>query len=111
MPHSSAPVVCLMGAIILLCTLGCYTLMNRWQPHVTATEAGLIYCIEPVCASAFAAFLPEWFASFSHVEYPNERVTLHLLIGGGLITAANVLMQIEAAMRRSKQEREQSNSL
>jgi hypothetical protein len=28
-------------------------------------------------------------------SYPNERLTWHLLLGGGLITAANVLLQLK----------------
>jgi hypothetical protein len=68
-------------------------MMNHWQRHVGATLAGLIYCIEPVFASAFALFLPGWFSEWAGVRYPNETVTLNLLLGGGLITLANVLVQ------------------
>ncbi|HWN95349.1 MAG TPA: DMT family transporter [Methylomirabilota bacterium] len=94
--YGSPEILALAGVIALACTLVAYTVMNIWQPRVTATEAGLIYCIEPLCASVFAVFLPGWLSRFADLEYPNERVTIHLLIGGGLITAANVLMQIEA---------------
>ncbi len=102
--YNSMEVVALMGAVILFCTLGAYTLMNMWQPHVTATEAGLIYCIEPLFASLFALCLPGWISRFAHIDYANERITHHLLIGGGLITAANVLIQIDALFRRRKAE-------
>jgi drug/metabolite transporter (DMT)-like permease len=94
-----------MGAVILFCTLGAYTLMNVWQPHVTATEAGLIYCIEPLFASLFALVLPGWISHVARIDYPNERLTSHLLIGGGLITAANVLIQIDALRKRRAAER------
>ena len=77
-------------------------MMNVWQPHVTATEAGLIYCVEPICASMFAAFLPGWISRFANIDYANERLTHHLLIGGTLVTAANVLIQVEAMLRRRK---------
>ena len=103
--YNSMEVLVLMGAVILFCTLGAYTLMNVWQPHVTATEAGLIYCIEPLFASIFALCLPEWISRFAHIDYANERITHHLLIGGGLITAANVLIQIDAVFQRRKAER------
>jgi len=100
--YNSIEVVALMAGVILFCTLGAYMMMNVWQPHVTATEAGLIYCVEPICASVFAAFLPGWISQFAHIDYANERVTKNLLIGGALITAANVLIQIEAVLQRRK---------
>ncbi len=102
--YNSSEVVLLMGVVILFCTLGAYTLMNIWQPHVTATEAGLIYCVEPLFASCFALVLPGWISSFAEIDYANERLTSHLLIGGGLITAANVLIQIDALRQRRRAE-------
>jgi hypothetical protein len=79
-------------------------MMNHWQRHVTATEAGLIYCIEPVFASVFAWFLPGWFSSWAAVEYANENPTLNLLIGGGLITAANIIVQVPVRSSASRPE-------
>jgi len=38
-------------------------------------------------------FLPGWFAGWAGIDYANERMTASLLLGGGLITAANVLIQ------------------
>ena len=67
--------------------------MNVWQRHVTATEAGLIYCSEPVFASLLALFLPAIFSAWANIHYANENLTLRLLVGGGLITAANILLQ------------------
>lgn len=81
--------------LTLFCTLGAYTLMNKWQPRITATEAGLIYCVEPLFASVLALFLPALFSAWGGFDYPNERLTWHLLIGGGLITLANVLIQLK----------------
>jgi drug/metabolite transporter (DMT)-like permease len=75
------------------CTLGGYLLMNYWQPHITATQAGLLYCLEPVFASLFAFFLPAWFSALSGIQYANEQLGWSLLLGGGLITAANVWIQ------------------
>jgi len=83
--------------LVLVCTFGGYLLMNHWQRRVTATEAGLIYCLEPVFASALALFLPAAFSRCAGIDYANERLTASLLIGGGLITAANVLVQIPSA--------------
>lgn len=68
--------------------------MNAWQPKISTTEAGLIYCIEPIFASIMALFLPAWFSQWAGFAYPNETATWMLLIGGGLITAANVLIQL-----------------
>jgi drug/metabolite transporter (DMT)-like permease len=92
----------LVGSIALICTLLAYSMMNVWQPHVTATEAGLIYCVEPICASVFAAHLPGWISQFAHIDYPNEHLTKNLIFGGALVTAANVLIQIEAVLQRRK---------
>jgi len=89
----SAPACGFMAALIVICTLAGYILMNCWQRQVTATEAGLIYCIEPVCASALALFLPAWFSTWAGIDYPDELVTSRLVIGGMLVTAANLLLQ------------------
>lgn len=82
----------LIGLLVVLCTMGAYMLMNHWQKHVTSTEAGLIYCSEPIFASLFALFLPAIFSIWAGISYSNERVSWRLVIGGGLITFANVLL-------------------
>ena len=82
-----------MVVLIFVCTLIAYSIMNYWQKRVTATEAGLIYCLEPVCASIFALFMPAWFSLWAGITYPNESLTSRLLLGGSLVTAANVLLQ------------------
>ena len=89
---SPAAAICL-AVLVVFCTLGAYIFMNRWQPFVTSTEAGLIYCLEPVLASLLALFLPAWISGWAGLNYPNETLTQRLLIGGGLITTANVLLQ------------------
>jgi drug/metabolite transporter (DMT)-like permease len=95
-------VLLMIAVLVLFCTVGSYGLMNIWQRHITATEAGLIYCLEPVAASAFALFLPAWLSRLAGIDYENERITRDLLFGGALILAANIWIQIEAA-RRAKQ--------
>ena len=80
--------------LTVLCTLGSFTIMNIWQPRITATEAGLLYCTEPLFTSLMALFLPAWFAAWGAIQYGNETVGAGLLIGGGLITAANLLIQL-----------------
>jgi drug/metabolite transporter (DMT)-like permease len=82
--------------LVTFCTLGAYVLMNHWQRHVGPTLAGLLYCIEPVFASAFALFLPALFSQWAGINYGNETLTANLLFGGGLITIANVFVQMPA---------------
>jgi drug/metabolite transporter (DMT)-like permease len=91
----SAPWLGFTLALTLFCTVGAFSLMNTWQPKITATEAGLIYCLEPVFASLMALVLPGLFSHWAGFAYPNESLTLNLLVGGGLITAANVLIQLK----------------
>ncbi len=93
-PWTSGPWLGFTVLLTVFCTLGSYTIMNKWQPKITATEAGLIYCVEPVFASIMALFLPALFSSWAGLDYANEQLTWHLLIGGGFITLANVLIQL-----------------
>ena len=93
-PWTSTPWLTFTVFLTGFCTLGSYTIMNRWQPKITATEAGLIYCVEPLFASVMALFLPALFSRWAGFDYPNEELTWHLLVGGGLITLANVLIQL-----------------
>jgi len=92
--------VCL-AVLTIFCTLTSYGLMNYWQPHIAATSAGLIYCSEPLFTSLFALFLPGIFSTFAAIDYANEFMTPRLLLGGGLITAANILIIVQAAMTKS----------
>lgn len=94
-PWTSTPWVICTLLLTLFSTLGSYVIMNKWQPRITATEAGLIYCVEPVFASIMALFLPALFSQWTGLNYPNEQLTWHLLLGGGLITVANVLIQLK----------------
>lgn len=89
----SSPVAWIFVAILVgPCTLMSFIWMNRWQPHVSTTTAGLIYCLEPVFTSLFALFVPAWFATMAGVRYANESVTKEMIVGGGLILLANVLV-------------------
>ncbi len=81
--------------LTVLCTYGAFSLMNAWQPKITATEAGLIYCVEPIFGSVMALFLPAFLSRMAHIDYANETATWTLLVGGGLITLANVLLQLK----------------
>jgi drug/metabolite transporter (DMT)-like permease len=95
-PWTSPVWLGLTVALTVICTVGAFSLMNKWQPRITATEAGLIYCIEPVFASIFALFLPALFSGWAQINYPDEHWTWSLMVGGALITIANVLIQTRA---------------
>lgn len=75
------------------CTIVAFKLMNRYQPEVSPSEAGIIYGAEPLFASLLALFLPGIFATLARVDYPNEALTVRLFCGGGLVLLANVLLQ------------------
>ena len=83
----------------MLCTCGAYILMNTWQPKISAIEAGLIYCVEPIFGSLMAIFLPALFSVWAGIAYANETATWTMLIGGGLITLANILLQVRPPAR------------
>jgi drug/metabolite transporter (DMT)-like permease len=84
----------ILAALTLGCTLFSFLLMNHWQPSVSATEAGLIYCLEPVFTSFYALFMPAWLSQWTGIRYANESLTSPLLIGGTLILLANVVLQM-----------------
>lgn len=90
---ASWPAATMVGCLAVFCTIGAFLLMNTWQRHVPATEAGLIYTSEPVFAAFYALFLPAMLAAWTGISYDNEHATLTLLGGGSLILAANVWMQ------------------
>ena len=84
-------------SLTLVCSIVAFLLMNHWQPHLEATSAGIIYCAEPLFATALALFLPAPLGRWLGVEYANEAFTAHLLLGGGLITAANIFISLKPA--------------
>lgn len=91
--YASPATLGFLAILVLFCTLIAYVLMNYWQKYVTATEAGLIYCTEPLCASFVSLFLPAIFSAWASIHYENEQLTSRLFLGGSLITAANILIQ------------------
>ena len=90
--YGNGPVMALTLLLALACTVYGYLMMTKWQPSVTATQAGIIYATEPVFASVWALFLPGIFSVFVGVNYANETVHWQLLAGGALILAANALL-------------------
>jgi drug/metabolite transporter (DMT)-like permease len=95
--YSSPTALGLLALLVGPCTLVTFLLANRWQPEVSATEAGLLYCTEPVFTSAVTLFFPGLIAGWAGIAYANEQLTWNLLIGGGLILAANVWMLLRPA--------------
>lgn len=93
-PWTNLPWLSFTVLLTLFCTLGSFILMNKFQPAITATEAGLIYCTEPIFTSVMALFLPALFSAWAGLNYANESLTWHLMVGGSLITAANILIQL-----------------
>lgn len=90
---ASGTIFALLAGLTLFCSLVAFLMMNRWQPHVDATTAGIIYCAEPLYATVFALFLPGILATALGLGGGgNESMTPHLVIGGTLITVANLLI-------------------
>ena len=89
---TSGSILVLVTVLSIICTIGSFWLMNTWQRHVTATEAGLIYTTEPVFAACYALFLPGILASLMGHPYANESLTVRLIIGGIFILTANLIV-------------------
>jgi drug/metabolite transporter (DMT)-like permease len=87
--------------LALVCTLVPTMMMNHWQPRMPASHASLIYATEPLVTSVFALFVPAWLSWLAAVNYPNETVGARLLLGGGLVLAANLLVLWQASRRAS----------
>ena len=64
---------------ILICTVVAFHFMNQEQPKVSATIAGVIYCMEPVFASLFSLGLGA------------ESWRWSLGLGGGMILVASLM--------------------
>jgi drug/metabolite transporter (DMT)-like permease len=96
-PWASAGWVSLTLVFGWACTFIAFSIMTRWQPSISSTEAGLLYCIEPIFASLFVLFLPGFLSRGLGLDYPDEHATWSLVVGGGLITVANIVVQMKAA--------------
>jgi drug/metabolite transporter (DMT)-like permease len=92
-PLASLPWLGLTAILTVLSTVATYLIMNACQPKISSTQAALLYCFEPIFGSLLALCLPGVFSRWAAIDYPNERLSLNLLLGGGLITAANLLIQ------------------
>ena len=95
--YRSGAAVGLTVFLTVVCTLVPCTMMNHWQQHLAACQASLIYACEPLITSVFTLFIPAWLSRLAAVNYPNEVIGAHLLLGGGLVIAANLLVLWRAA--------------
>jgi len=78
--------------LAVFCSVLAFMGMNRYQPHISAVQASVIYSSEPVFASFFAVFLPSLLGLLAaSYGYPNEVLSLHLFFGGMLILLANIV--------------------
>jgi len=82
----------LLGILGSVCSLIAFVGMNKYQPYVTATQASIIYSLEPVFASGWALVLPGWLSTLTGIAYANEKWTIPLGLGGTLILLANVIV-------------------
>jgi len=82
----------LIFSLSILCSVIAYGLMNRWQPFVSPVQAGLTYSMEPVFTAAFAVFLPTMVGAWLGADLKNETITLAMILGGIMITLANLLI-------------------
>lgn len=68
-----------------------FSLMNSFQHYISASQAGIVYTLEPVCASTAAMILPSWLSIAASVNYAPEQLSVSMLVGGALIVAANLI--------------------
>ena len=99
---STGPLAILLCGLTVICSLFAFLTMNRWQPEVDATTAGILYCSEPLFATVFAIFLPALLSVWMGIDYLNEGATIALMVGGSLITVANILIAKRSAIEPSE---------
>jgi drug/metabolite transporter (DMT)-like permease len=93
--YRSTPAIGFLVILTLVSTVGSFVLMNYWQTKLPATHAGVIYTLEPIFASLFALFLPGVFSAWASIDYADEVLGGTLLLGGGLIAVANILIHLK----------------
>lgn len=83
-----------IGLIVFLsvfASLIAFAWMNKYQPYVTASQAAVIYTLEPLFASTWAMVLPGILSVYCLVAYTNESLNMPLVIGGCLVMLANIV--------------------
>lgn len=107
---ASREALVLLALLTVVCTLLTFPLANHWQPKVSATQAGLLYCTEPVFTSLVCLFVPGWISRTTGIDYANETVSSNLLVGGCLILLANLSLQLPRFQKPSEAVRSASES-
>lgn len=92
----------LILALSVFSSVLAFNLMNSYQHYVSASQAGVIYTLEPVFASMAAMILPGILSAAIGVDYANERLVRPMFIGGGLIVIANLISLWPAPMKRDE---------
>ena len=85
------PFLSLVAVLSVFSSLIAFAWMNKYQPRITATQAAVVYTLEPLFALVWALFLPAILAPLINVDYANEQVSSELFIGGGLLVVANLV--------------------
>jgi drug/metabolite transporter (DMT)-like permease len=88
---ADVPFLSLTVVMSLFCTVVAFYWMNKYQPCVSPAHAALIYTLEPICATAWAMFLPGLVSGLTALDYPSERPGMAILLGGLLVVSGNVL--------------------
>src|SRR5207248_3153573 len=79
-----------LGLLTLFCTVLPFHWFNVYQPRVSASRAALIYLLEPVFASLFSLL------------WGHDTLAPPLIIGGAMILAGNMLIEVPALLRNAK---------
>jgi drug/metabolite transporter (DMT)-like permease len=79
-----------LALLVVFSTVLSFHWMNVYQPRVAASQAALIYLLEPVFGSIFS------------VWSGHDQITNHLMLGGGLILAGNVLAETRGWTKRKR---------
>jgi drug/metabolite transporter (DMT)-like permease len=78
--------------LAIFCSVVAFVGMNKYQPHISAVQASVVYSTEPLFASLWALFLPSLLGRLDpKMGYPNETVSLPLILGGAFVLLANVV--------------------
>jgi drug/metabolite transporter (DMT)-like permease len=101
--YASAPAIGCLIALTLVSTLAGMLLMFTFQRRVGAVAAGIVYSCEPVIACMFAFVMPGWISAWAGIAYPNEQLSASLLVGGGLVLAANLVVQLKPPVAVAEQ--------
>ena len=98
-PLASPAWLALMVLAAAIATGGPFVVQNHWQRHVPAAEAGLLYNLVPLFAAVSELVMPRFFSAWLRIDYVNTTLTVRLLVGGGLILAANAALQSRLGRR------------